>query len=103
MDGTVSTCLSGFSSDADWSAAAQGRRVNNERLHVTRGRGGKPRQKISPPGVGFLGITISPLHLMTRTDQESSSRGHRETKAPRDLRRRPQFLKHDRHLPSTYD
>ena len=54
MDGTVSTRLSGFSSDADWSAAAQGRRVNNERLHVTRGRGGEPRQKNLPPGGGVL-------------------------------------------------
>jgi len=84
-------CLSrpsGFSSDGTGSAAAHGRRVNNDPVrHATRGLGGEPRYKILPPGGGVLRGSISSPPSVLTTDREPLSRGRRETEdAPSGLR-----------------
>ena len=95
MDGAALTRHSGFSSDGIGPRPRTGAASTTNPCDVTRGVGGEPLQqnssaaamgesrnnKFSPPGAGFLGITLSPLRFMTPTDQEPSSRGHRETES----------------------
>ena len=64
------------------SAAAQGRRVKNKRLRVTRGPGESRDNKFSSREVEFLGFfPLSPSFLRQRLNHETSSRSHRETRS----------------------
>jgi hypothetical protein len=89
------------SSDIKFSAAAQGRRVNNHHLHKTRGSDGAPRNKKlrhggrggephnSPPrGPGFLGIFF-PLPPPFYYRQRSAESPHRVANMRRRLRAPP--------------
>jgi len=62
--------------------AAQGRRVKNKRLRVTRGPGERRDIKFSSREVEFLGFfPLSPPFLRQRLNHETSSRSHRETRS----------------------